>query len=508
MAGLLNNRVQIFFLFLSCSIIFNFGALTETYYFDDDIGRAAVGYGYYNLRGFGEYADTGRPVAEIVIRLLSGWFGRPTDVIALDVHPLTKIISVMCLAFAGWVVYTSIMKKQTWSALFVSLAVVFSPYYIACIQYRFDSATMGMALFFSTLPFCPGCRRPYICHFVCYLVSLNLYQSFMTVPVLLIMVIFLQDYFFDKITKKDNIYPLLFSLVAIFSAFVCYKIVFAMLPSRDYTTIHSKFIPMSYYGWVVFKINLMKLLEIFFLPYKGAAGVVLVGLILLSSLGVVSNAYQKKRHVLKDSLLYLFASVLILIAALLPFSLLYSPVVMARTLAGAQFVLVLWLLPISWLSSWFLRIIMSAFILLYILLCALNAAITNAIRAQYDYEVRLFGEILESSESGYLPSTIYINDKEAFFAKPWLRSVKNTLQNYPFTRHILHNTYMMNNLVWAERQAQLYNAEVQMKYLYMQKEWTLNEICRWPLKIITHEYNLYGMKDIRVVDMTKASCPK
>ena len=181
---------------------------------------------------------------------------------------------------------------------------------------------------------------------------------------------------------------------------------------------------------------------------------------------------------------------------------------MARTLIGAQFSMVFCLLPICWLASSFFKSILSAFVLLYLLFSALNSAITNAIRSQNNYEDRLFEKVLISVDNGYLPGRIYFNISNDYFSWPWLRSVKNTIQNYPFTRFILHKTYIMNDMVWAERQAQLYNAEVQVKYLSMQSEWTFNEICHWPLKTITQEFILYGKEDVRIIDMTKAPCPE
>ncbi|MEB4673978.1 glucosyltransferase domain-containing protein [Enterobacteriaceae bacterium G50] len=508
MEGFLKNKLHVFFLILSCSIIYNFGALTQTYYFYDDIGRNAIGYGYYDMKGFGEYADTGRPAAEVVIRLLSGWFGRPMDVIALDVHPLTKIISILCLAFAGWVVYVAILKKETWTALLVSLIVVFSPYYISCMQYRFDSATIGLALFFSVLPFVVNHRRYYIHYFVCYLVMLCFYQSFLAVPVILIATILMRDYFDSgKINSTEQKYWLK-AIIAIFAAFFCYKLLLMMLPARPYTILHGRFIPLSLYGWVVFKINFVRLINIFFSPYQGVAGIVFIFLVLLSLIGIVSNAKRKGRVFWKDGVVYLTISPLLIISAILPFSLLYMPILMARTLIGAQFSLIFCLLPICWLASGFFKSILSGFVLLYILFSALNSAITNAIRSQNNYEDRLYEKVLVSVDNDYLPRKIYFNDSGDYFSWPWLRSVKNTIQNYPFTRYILNKTYIMNDMVWAERQAQLYNAEVQVQHLSLQKEWTFNEICHWPLKTITQEFILYGKEDVRVIDMTKAPCPE
>lgn len=508
MERIVKNKLHLYGLFVFCAIIYNLAPLTQTYYFDDDIGRHAVGYGMYIPGGWGEYADTGRPAAEVVIRLLSGWFWNAKDVFAIDVHPFTKIISIFCLAFAGYVVYLKILKKETWSAIFVALAVVFSPFYIGCIQYRFDSATMGLALFFAVLPFLsqPN-RKSYFYFFCCYLLSLSFYQCFFTVPILLVFIIILQYFFENKKNNTQNLHYWLGVTICCMAAFILYKLLTMIMPTRLYTLNHSQLIPFSAKGWETFKYNFSALILIFFSAWHGAMKIVLTVSLVLAYLGVVSHAKRERRNIFIDAGTYLFASAILLVMALLPFAMLNKPVFMARTLVGAQFVMVFWLLPICWLAPAFFKLILSSFILLYSLSCALNAAITNAIRSQYDYENQLFFMVLNQQIGNPNIKKIYIYNDD-YYSRPRLRSVKNTIQNYPFTQFILYDTYMMSSFIWMIRQAELYNYSLDVGYFEHQKTLTFKDVCHWPGRFETKEFVLYGKGDMRVVDMKKMPCPQ
>jgi len=501
---MLKNNAAVLGLFALCAFIYFFPALTQTYLFNDDIGRNAVGYGLYDGIGWGEYADSGRPAAEIVIRLLSGWFGRPTDINAVNVAPLTKLISALCVAVTAWVVYMKVINQPSWNGFLVSLTVVFSPWFIHCIQYSFDSVTMGAALVLTVLPFMGGRGwRGYVLFFGCYFASLCFYQLFLVAPFLIIAVLLFKSFFDTGSLSHDLREHYGRVMVALFAGFSAYKLFILLLPLRPYALIHSKLLTLSIVFPAQMFTRLRNLADIFFSPFYGTAGVVLIWLFLCSLCGVAMRARVIQRSVWLCLSLFLLLSGLGLLMALLPQALLRDPLYAGRAMAGNQFVMLIWFFPLVYLRKAAFKYLCTGWILFFTLMASLNAAITGAIRAQYDYEDRLLDVILNYPVNNTLPTKVFIVPPYYSINRLWLRQVRNVRDNFPFTKYILHNTYMLNSSIWPTRQAQLYNRDVEIKVAI-----NVNEFCEWPNKLVRKEFIMYAKDDVRYVDINKTTCDK
>lgn len=501
---MLKNNAAMLGLFALCAFIYFFPALSQTYLFNDDIGRNALGYGRYEFTGLGEYADSGRPAAEILIRLLSGWIGRSTDVVAINLAPLTKLISAMCVASVAWIVYQRIIKEATWSGFLVCLTVVFSPWFIHCIQYSFDSVSMGAALLLTALPFI-GKRnwRGYLFFYGCYFLSLCFYQLFLVAPFLIIAVFLLKE-FFDTGTLSlatrqhaGNV------IITLFAGFVTYKVFILLLPLREYVLIHSKMLTLSIIFPAQVSTHLRYLLDVFFSPFYGTAGVVLIILFMFSIAGVIVAAMRIQRNRWLCLTIYLLSCVLGLLMALLPQALLRAPLYAGRAMAGNQFVMLIWFFPLLYLPKIMLKYLCAGWVIFFTLMASLNAAITGAILAQYQYEDRLLDVILNYPVNDTLPEKIFL--VAPYYAKDrvWLRQASNVRANFPYTKYILHNTFILNASIWPTRQAQLYNRDILIK-----KVKNDGSFCQWKDKLVRQEFTMYVKGDVRYVDFDKTACNK
>lgn len=499
---MLKNNIAVFWVFVICALTYHFPAITQTYYFVDDIGRNAIGYGLYDNSGWGEYTDSGRPAAEAVIRFLSGWIGRATDIVAIDLAPMTKILSAVSVATTAWIIYRKAINHVSWTAFLVALSVVFSPWFIHCIQYSFDSLTMGCALLFTALPFLSNKdNKSCLYFFACYFVSLCFYQLFLAAPFLIIMLILFKAWLDEgKLSVEiQNYYGrVILSLIA---SFVTYKMVLLMFPLRMYLLQHSKMLGISIILPAQIRTRMGHLMDVFFSPFYGVAGVVLAALCLLAVSGVITKAKASGRNVWHLSIVHMVISALALLIALLPQSLLREPLFAGRATAGSQFVLLIWLFPLVYLRAAFFKTVCISWIVFFTLMAALNAAITNAIRAQYNYEDRLLNVILTYPMHDVLPASItYIPPYNAK-NKIWLRQARNVRNNFPFAKYVLHNTYMLSTSIWATRQTQLYNREVAFSFGDGSRDF-----CQWPDKLVMQEFIMYGKGDRRYVDFGKTAC--
>lgn len=499
---MLKNNIALFWLFVVCALAYHLPALTQNYYYYDDIGRNAIGYGYYDNTGLGEYADSGRPAAELLIRFMSGWIGRATDVMAIDLAPLTKLLSALSVAATAWIIYRKVMDHVSWVAFMVALSVVFSPWFIHCIQYSFDSVTMGCALLLTVLPFISQKNtKSWVFFFICYFISLCFYQLFLVSPFLIIVLILFKTWLEDGRINPEvqNYYGGV--IISLLTSFIAYKAALMLFPIREYALIHSKMLTLSIILPAQVVTRMGHLMDVYFSPFYGVAGIILVGLYLLALTGVAAQAKTSGRSVWLVTMAHVIISVLVLLIALLPQALLREPVYAGRTMAGNQFVLLIWLFPLIYLRAAFFKHICVLWVVFFILMAALNAAITNAIRAQYNYEDRLLNVILNYPMHNVLPVSIkYIPPYNAK-NKIWLRQAKNVRANFPYAQYVLHNTYILSTAVWATRQSQLYNREI-VYWIGLDN----NEFCQWPDKLVMQEFILYGKGDRRYVDFSKTAC--
>lgn len=110
----------------------------------------------YNYRDDLKRVISGRKGWEDYGRYLSNFLSSVihADSYLTDVSPLPQLIAVLFLAMSGIILWHSLSKKRkisVWDlAALVPLGV--SPYFLACISYKYDSPYMALSIFMSVLP--------------------------------------------------------------------------------------------------------------------------------------------------------------------------------------------------------------------------------------------------------------------------------------------------------------------------------------------------------------------
>lgn len=157
---------------------------------------------------FSYYDDIGRVVSGLE---MTGSFSRHTSTFLSnflhgnirlpDISPLPQIIAVLIIAFTGILllyIFDEIYKRENTFDIGRVISLVplcFSPYFLQCISYKFDSPYMAISLLFSILPavFCKASAKKYISvTTVCTILMCTTYQASSGIfPILVILISFL-----------------------------------------------------------------------------------------------------------------------------------------------------------------------------------------------------------------------------------------------------------------------------------------------------------------------------
>lgn len=129
----------------------------------DDIGRSLTGLAWMH---------DGRVLTSALMILLSG--GYPVT----DIYPIGNIASSLLIALSGFTIAKS-FGINTRSLVPLSLLILFSPFMLENLSYRFDSLSMGISILAICIPFLwyNKCLLFIVTSVICVYVSLQTYQA-------------------------------------------------------------------------------------------------------------------------------------------------------------------------------------------------------------------------------------------------------------------------------------------------------------------------------------------
>lgn len=129
-----------FTILASLAILFVYPLLSAGVYFRDDLDRAAIGnYGWSN---------SGRPLADLILAIASSSGDR-----LLDFFPYTLIFSSICLALSCLLVKKLLDSYELPNSLMASSLLIFNPFMLQNLAYRYDSLGMSLAFLLAILSY-------------------------------------------------------------------------------------------------------------------------------------------------------------------------------------------------------------------------------------------------------------------------------------------------------------------------------------------------------------------
>ncbi|NBF28247.1 hypothetical protein GV751_01230 [Enterobacter hormaechei] len=274
-----NERIA-FYVLLAVSFIYVLPIITVNSYYSDDYMRAADG--FFGLSGLG------RPLADYFFKILS--FNSHQSI---DTAPFTQIISVAALSLSVVYLAKSVSTTPSKVDYFVLSALIFNPFYIQNLLYRFDSITMSIGVLCAALAVYTASKKtiPYaIISILLIMCSLSLYQpcgGIFASAVVILLVKRLIGGNIENPVKEILIYGAIFVL-----SYILYMAIIVPAYSSDPT--RSSLIPFdsNFFPRIVHNVEVLTKKVASFSPWEGLSSIlamVVVYGLLMANVTIKSN---------------------------------------------------------------------------------------------------------------------------------------------------------------------------------------------------------------------------
>lgn len=198
MINFFNEKVdarKAFLFILFFGLIYVYPLINIDVYYADDFMRAATGVFWFK--------GLGRPLAEYVLNIVS-----LSSEINVDVSPLTQIVSVILLAFSTIICVSLLGVKSRRSDYFFFSLLIFNPFYIQNLAYKYDSITMSMGVLCACIAVWFICKNSLLSVFfslVFFVFSLSFYQPCVSVFFVLVVIVLINNIAGSSSSIKRNV---------------------------------------------------------------------------------------------------------------------------------------------------------------------------------------------------------------------------------------------------------------------------------------------------------------
>lgn len=361
-------------LYSGLALLFIYPLIQAGVFYRDDLDRAITG--QYGWRGLG------RPVSDILMKILSA-----SGHYNLDLFPFTMIVSCLFIAASSLLLFKHLAKMDVPHAKLVAALLIFNPYILQNIAYRYDSLGMVLALFLAVLAYTyrdASIIRAGSIKIIAGVLSLTLYQPCTNIFIGLLAIDVMIIAVKSESTIAQSIKLILNKAVTFVGFYVVYLLFFAVRNNS-----RSEVISLSAEGGEQL-LNTMKSLKELVLSYF--YGPVYIYFLIPIAVGFIFMLVRNYAHTKKivSFMVYALLSCLIFLVSLMgPTILLQDAPVFPRTLVSFSVLLVIIAVPIMYFSP---RLKYLSFVPL-ITVFAFSAQLSSAISSQREYEKFVFNMI-------------------------------------------------------------------------------------------------------------------
>lgn len=359
-----------FAIYFLAAFVFFLPLMISGVYYRDDLDRATTGY-------FG-WSVLGRPFADLILAFLSS-----SSSYAVDLFPLSIVYAAILIALSAYFLGCYLKRSGEINYRFIAAMIIFNPFYLQNVAYRFDSIGMSFAFLFSVFSFCFTNKSAYVRYSISIfslVLALSTYQTCTNVFIALIGLEVL-------ISLKNKSYADVFKIaacrcLAFISAYVVYLIsiskVFANENSRGDTISFSEVHILG---------NTLSKLNSFVLSYFEGLNLIyfLIALLLAVTVYLSCNI---KSGIFKISLSIFIVFLSLYVSLLGPAAILKNAPVAPRSLVSFSMVFVVMAYMLSCIKI--TRFITA---LPIISVFAFSANVANAMKLQRNYEQVVFSGI-------------------------------------------------------------------------------------------------------------------
>ncbi|WP_410706615.1 glucosyltransferase domain-containing protein [Citrobacter braakii] len=364
------------FIYSGLALLFIYPLIQAGIYYRDDLDRSITG--YYGWRGLG------RPFADILTRFFSA-----SGHYNLDLFPYTMLASCIFLGASALALSKHLIKSDIPNANMVAALLIFNPFILQNIAYRYDSLGMSIAFFLAVVAYTYKNKNLTIevaTKLIAGVLSLTLYQPCANIFIGLLAIDVIIIATKKDVKVKESIIFLFKKTILFVSFFLIYMLFFSPKNNSRAELIHLDQEGLEHLAKTLIALKEMVLSYLYHPVYIYFAIPILISCVFMLI------AYRNNIKQIASFILYGAVSFLIFIISLMgPTLLLQDAPVLPRTLVSFSVILVIIAIPIMRFAPRFKY----AALIPVIASLAFSAQLSNAMKSQQEYEDFVFSMIAQ-----------------------------------------------------------------------------------------------------------------
>lgn len=364
------------FIYSGLALLFIYPLIQAGIYYRDDLDRSITG--YYGWRGLG------RPFADILTRFFSA-----SGHYNLDLFPYTMLASCIFLGASALALSKHLIKSDIPNANMVAALLIFNPFILQNIAYRYDSLGMSIAFFLAVVAYTYENKNLTIdvaTKLIAGVLSLTLYQPCANIFIGLLAIDVIIIATKKDVKVKESIIFLFKKTILFVSFFLIYMLFFSPKNNSRAELIHLDQEGLEHLAKTLIALKEMVLSYLYHPVYIYFAIPILISCVFMLI------AYRNNIKQMASFILYGAVSFLIFIISLMgPTLLLQDAPVLPRTLVSFSVILVIIAIPIMRFAPRFKY----AALIPVIASLAFSAQLSNAMKSQQEYEDFVFSMIAQ-----------------------------------------------------------------------------------------------------------------
>ncbi|MCY9798309.1 hypothetical protein B9P84_23500 [Citrobacter braakii] len=364
------------FIYSGLALLFIYPLIQAGIYYRDDLDRSITG--YYGWRGLG------RPFADILTRFFSA-----SGHYNLDLFPYTMLASCIFLGASALALSKHLIKSDIPNANMVAALLIFNPFILQNIAYRYDSLGMSIAFFLAVVAYTYKNKNLTIevaTKLIAGVLSLTLYQPCANIFIGLLAIDVIIIATKKDVKVKESIIFLFKKTILFVSFFLIYMLFFSPKNNSRAELIHLDQGGLEHLAKTLIALKEMVLSYLYHPVYIYFAIPILISCVFMII------AYRTNIKQIASFILYGAVSFLIFIISLMgPTLLLQDAPVLPRTLVSFSVILVIIAIPIMRFAPRFKY----AALIPVIASLAFSAQLSNAMKSQQEYENFVFSMIAQ-----------------------------------------------------------------------------------------------------------------
>ncbi|MEG1155500.1 MAG: glucosyltransferase domain-containing protein [Acinetobacter sp.] len=364
------------FIYSGLVLLFIYPLIQAGIHYRDDLDRSITG--YYGWRGLG------RPFADILTRFFSA-----SGHYNLDLFPYTMIASCIFLGASSLALSKHLMKSDVPNASMVAALLIFNPFILQNIAYRYDSLGMSIAFFFAVMAYTYKNKNLNIeiaVKLLAGVTSLTLYQPCANIFIGLLAI----DVIIIAIKEHTKIKESVLFLIKKTILFVSFYLIYMFFFSPKHNS-RSELIHLDKGGVEHLTGTLISLKSLVFSYFYHPVYIYFAIPILISCVFMLITYRTRSRNIVSFVLYGVLSFLIFIISLMGPTVLLQDAPVLPRTLVSFSVILVIIAIPVMHFAPRFKYIALIP----VIASLAFSAQLSNTMKAQQEYEDFVFNMIAQ-----------------------------------------------------------------------------------------------------------------